>query len=149
LVGLGTDPDSDSLSVTAVSGTSTNGGGVALADGVITYTPAPGHTGEDAFTYTLSDNHAASATGTVLVNVVTDASYNLVSIALLGGGDAELQYHGIPYNTYALDWTHELTPAITWVPLATNQAASTGLLLFTNTPSGTNDFYRTRWVSGQ
>jgi YD repeat-containing protein len=60
-----TDPNGDSLTVTAVTSPShgtavKNGGGTQ-----VTYTPTTNYTGADSFTYTLSDNNGATATGTV------------------------------------------------------------------------------------
>ena len=60
------------LILSAVSATSTAGGNVTLADGTITYAPAPGFIGEDTFTYTVSDDaqpNPLSITGTVAVMV--------------------------------------------------------------------------------
>ncbi|MBI2709271.1 MAG: tandem-95 repeat protein [Actinobacteria bacterium] len=57
-----------SKSVSAV-GAAAHGTAVANADGTITYTPAPGYTGGDSFTYTLSDGNGRTATATVTVTV--------------------------------------------------------------------------------
>jgi hypothetical protein len=35
---------------------------------------------------------------------------------------------------------------VNWIPLATNIVSASGLIQFTNTPSGGTDFYRTRSV---
>lgn len=73
----------DTLSVTAVSATSTNGAAVSLANGIITYNPtqaatlqnlAAGGTLTDTFTYTLSDNHGATSQATVTFTVVGGAA---------------------------------------------------------------------------
>ena len=71
---------------------------------------------------------------------------NRLSVEVLGNGDAKLTYPGIPYDNYALEWTHDLTPPVGWTSLLTNPASPAGLVLFTNTPSGGSDFYRTRYV---
>jgi Bacterial Ig domain/OmpA family len=63
-----TDPDGDSLTVTAVSPPA-HGSATAAASGV-NYTPTTGYLGTDSFTYTISDGHGGSATATVNVNVV-------------------------------------------------------------------------------
>ncbi len=70
------------LTVTAVSATSTQGGTVTLVAGTITYTPPVNFNGTDTFTYTVTDNGTTnggadpqSAVGTVTVTVteVNDA----------------------------------------------------------------------------
>ncbi|MEL6401536.1 MAG: Ig-like domain-containing protein, partial [Cyanobacteria bacterium J06626_4] len=62
-----TDADGDTLTVTAV-GTATNGEAVINEDGTVTYTPTTGFSGEDTFTYTVSDGEAET-TGNVAVTV--------------------------------------------------------------------------------
>lgn len=62
------DPDGDTLSVTAVS-TPAHGTAVKNADGTVTYTPAAGYVGADSFTYTVSDGRGGTATGTVTLTV--------------------------------------------------------------------------------
>jgi len=62
------DPDGDALTVTG----STDGAhGTVSCDltGLCFYTPASGYTGPDSFTYTISDGHGGTATGTVAVTV--------------------------------------------------------------------------------
>ncbi|MDB5297996.1 MAG: thrombospondin, partial [Phycisphaerales bacterium] len=61
------DPDGDPLSVTAASAPAH--GTVALAFGGLTYTPAPGYSGPDAFTYTVSDGRGGVATADATVTV--------------------------------------------------------------------------------
>ncbi len=63
-----TDADGDTLAITAVT-QGAHGAVAASAAGVIVYTPAVGFSGTDAFTYTISDGHGGSATGTVVMTV--------------------------------------------------------------------------------
>jgi autotransporter-associated beta strand protein len=151
LVRVAGNPANYTLGVSAANSTSTNGSVVSLSgDGsTITYTPTAA--GADAFTYTLSDGHGGSATGTVIVTVTANNSegYNRIAIDTTSlPGQVILQYAGIPNYHYALDWAHDLTSPVTWMPLLTNQASPAGSIIFTNTPSGGSDFYRTRYVSG-
>lgn len=62
-----TDPDGDDLMITAV-GTASNGS-VEIVDGEVVYTSDLGFSGQDSFTYTVSDG-SNTATGTVTVDVV-------------------------------------------------------------------------------
>ncbi|MAT35820.1 MAG: hypothetical protein CMK06_11895, partial [Ponticaulis sp.] len=73
------DGDGDTLSVTAVNGTSANGATVTLnGDGTISYDPTgsstiqalnDGQTLDDTFTYTVSDGNGGTTTGTVTITV--------------------------------------------------------------------------------
>lgn len=147
LIAVATDPDGNPMTVTGASYAGGNGSSVSLVGPNINYTPGPNFTGNESFTYTLSDNHGGGATGTVNVTVVPSGeTFNRVAINSLPGGDVQLIYAGIPDYNYALDWTHSLTAPVTWIPLTTNQADNIGSLTFTNTPSGGTDFYRARYV---
>src|SRR5262249_42049410 len=67
------DVDGDSLTITSVQGATH--GTVALSNGNIVFTPATNYNGPATFTYTTSDGHGGTTTGTVTVNVaaVNDA----------------------------------------------------------------------------
>ena len=138
-----TDADGDSMTVTAV-GAPTSGSVTTNATSVI-YT-ASGSTGTNTFTYTVTDAFGATDTKTVTVIVSNPQGFNQVS-AGVDGGNAVLQYLGIPGTNYALEITHNL-PATNWVPVITNPASANGSLYFTNpiSLSPTNDYYRTRYV---
>ncbi|ASP22263.1 bifunctional hemolysin/adenylate cyclase [Antarctobacter heliothermus] len=66
-----TDPDGDPLTVTGVT-PATNGTAVLNGDGTVTYTPNPGYTGTDTFTYTITDGIDTDE-ATVTVEVTDDA----------------------------------------------------------------------------
>ena len=137
-----TDADGDALTVTSVGG-ATNG--TVTTDGTnITYAATNGTM--DSFTYTVSDPYGATASATVNVTInATGQGFNQLSAQLLGGNEV-MKFAGIPNYPYALDWTTNLTPPVVWIPVVTNTAAANGFLIFTSTPSGGSDFYRTRYA---
>ncbi|MEO6296734.1 MAG: Ig-like domain-containing protein, partial [Dokdonella sp.] len=61
------DPDGDTVSVNSV-GVPAHGTAV-LSGRVVTYTPAPGFSGTDQFTYVISDGRGGTATATVSISV--------------------------------------------------------------------------------
>jgi VCBS repeat-containing protein len=68
---LGNDSDADSDPLTAVLDLTTSNGTLNLnADGSFTYTPDPGFSGADGFTYHANDGTADSNIVTVTINVV-------------------------------------------------------------------------------
>src|SRR5207245_2423480 len=72
ILGNDSDPDGEVIQVTSPGTISTSKGSVALnADGTFTYMPNSGATGADTFTYTASDAHGVSNTGTVTFNIVS------------------------------------------------------------------------------
>src|ERR1035437_6830523 len=143
---LATDPNGEPLRVAAADLASANGGAVALDASVIHYTPANGFTGPDTFSYVIADAGGDTASGLITVTVTASgSSYNQLAVQPIGS-DVRLSYLGIPGTNYALEVTHDLTPPTTWTPVLTNPAAANGLLVFTNTPTGGQSFYRTRYV---
>ncbi|WP_413166582.1 Ig-like domain-containing protein [Capilliphycus salinus ALCB114379] len=76
VLGNDSDPDNDPLEITNFDQTSANGGSIARSDdGQLIYTPPAGFTGNDTFTYTISDG-AESDTATVTVTVQPTANTN-------------------------------------------------------------------------
>ncbi|MBK9051530.1 MAG: cadherin-like domain-containing protein [Chloroflexi bacterium] len=64
------DPDGGALTASCAPCTTTNGGTVTLnADGSFTYGPPASFTGNDTFTYTVTDIHGLTDTGTVTFTV--------------------------------------------------------------------------------
>lgn len=143
-----TDPDSDSLTVSAVNYTGGNGGGVSTDGTNVTYTSLNTYTGSDTFNYTVSDGNGGFATNTVTVTVVTNgAGFNLISGPAVNGGSVTITYAGIPGDSYALETTASLSLPITWTPVVTNIANSTnGHLSFTFSTGAGQGYYRTRYV---
>ncbi len=79
LLGNDTDAENDTLTIVSVSPTSAKGGTVAdNMDGTFTYTPAPGFSGADTFTYMIADGFIPAVVGSVNVTVETPVVDNLV-----------------------------------------------------------------------
>ncbi|MEH6576268.1 MAG: Ig-like domain-containing protein [Amphritea sp.] len=75
------DPDGDNLTVTSVSGV--NGTAVINNDGTITFTPASGFSGNETFSYVVSDGNGGSASANVTVTVnATPVDTNSAPIAV-------------------------------------------------------------------
>ncbi len=65
---LATDFDGDTLTTSAVT-QGTHGSVVINLDGTVTYTPDTGYTGDDSFTYTVTDTFGNTSTGAIYVSV--------------------------------------------------------------------------------
>jgi subtilisin-like proprotein convertase family protein len=103
------DADGDSITFVSFSTNSAHGGTLTQADGWLYYTPAPGDTNDDTFTYTISDGRGTPVTGTVSVVVVADVipAPNL-AVTDLGGGSYRIRGDGIPGKVYRVQWTEDL-----------------------------------------
>lgn len=150
---IASDPENATL--TASIGTGPTKGQVSVfsvgVDAYFYYTNSDATATSDSFTYTVNDGQCNSASATVSIAIAAPNAQSQNKLANpedIGDGTVRLKFLGIPDYKYALEWTHDLTPTITWVPLVTNQASTNGLVVYTNTPSGnpSTDYYRTRWV---
>ncbi|MCX6896500.1 MAG: Ig-like domain-containing protein [Verrucomicrobia bacterium] len=109
------DADSNPMTISVVT-QGTNNGVVVISGNNVTY--SNNVAGLDSFTYTVSDNHGGSATGTVLVNV-TDVVNQQATISYTGG-TVSLTFWGVPGTSYTIQratdvngpWT-DLTPDVT------------------------------------
>jgi hypothetical protein len=107
-----TDPDGDTLTVTAVSDPA-GGSAINNGDGTVTYTPDNGFTGTDTFTYTICAPEGcaiASDTATVTVNVQGTVgslvNYALASLGSLPTASSEYVNGGYPASS-AIDGEHK------------------------------------------
>ncbi|HMJ91066.1 MAG TPA: LamG-like jellyroll fold domain-containing protein, partial [Candidatus Acidoferrum sp.] len=142
---LANDSDPDGgvpLSVSGVSATSTNGGGVVLSATDVTYTPLAGYTGPDLFTYTMSDAFGASATGNVFVYVVEGPvpATNSIVFEPAINETFRLTFRGTPGTTYRIRRATEIIGP--WETLSTQTAPGSGIIVFTDpTPPAGQAFY--------
>ncbi|MEY2408053.1 MAG: hypothetical protein QOF48_723, partial [Verrucomicrobiota bacterium] len=95
------DPDGDALTVISTSATSTNGGGLQLTSTNIIYTPVNGFSGNDRFTYTISDGHDNTASAQVELFVANGnlPSANVVVLSSVPGGYS-ITFAGVPGKSY-------------------------------------------------
>ena len=138
------DPDGGTLSLTGV-GQSTNGAVVTRSAGVVTYTPVPGFTGVDQFTYNLSDGQGGSVTG--VVNVTVAGPPAIVRITLPApNGPVTLVFTGLPGQAYQIQATTNIAPvsAVNWITLGTTNAGTNGLFQYLDlfSPPPPSRFYR-------
>ncbi|HTV63851.1 MAG TPA: Ig-like domain-containing protein, partial [Verrucomicrobiae bacterium] len=110
LVANDSDPNGDSLGITAVSSASTNGGNVALSGAFVDYTPVANYRGSDQFTYTLTDSGGAQAQGTVDVSVVPLGipASNHLAVAVVPTGRL-LLFNGAPGQSYMIQYANSLS----------------------------------------
>ncbi|MBX0305767.1 Ig-like domain-containing protein [Haloarcula salinisoli] len=79
------DPDGDALTVTTTPVAGPSNGRVALdADGSFEYTPDDGFTGEDSFTYQVSDGSGGTDTATVTITVTEAARPANLTVTITG-----------------------------------------------------------------
>jgi hypothetical protein len=132
LLATDSDPDGDTLAVTAANSSSTNGGAVTLGGGNITYTPVTNFVGADQISYTLTDSRGGSSTGIISVTVVGPpifTSFNLTS----GGNAFSLGGTGASDQAYVLQTATNLASPVAWISISTNTADMNGIFNFTDT----------------
>ena len=91
-----TDPEDDALTVTGASD-GANGTTAVNGDGIVTYTPTGAYTGDDTFTYTVSDGNGNSVTESVTVTITDPAPLRDGIVSGTDGDDLiDLDYTGDP-----------------------------------------------------
>lgn len=140
-----TDADSDPLSFVDVSATSTHGAALTRSGDWIFYTPLPGFTNPDTFTYTFTDPFGPAVVSTVSVNIRVDngPSPNL-TITDLGNGSYQVRGDGIPERAYRIQFTDSMSPP-NWQTLATVPADPFGVFVYVDPGGSATRFYRSVW----
>ena len=136
LAGLSYDADGDSLTITAVSANSTNGGTASLSGGDISYTPVQDFVGADQFTYTIDDGMGGTSTGTAKVTVRSaNPTFGSTYIHSPATGKMDLRAYGIPGHYYDVQKSTDSTfppGTITTLNGSPLQAAPNGVILYTD-----------------
>jgi autotransporter-associated beta strand protein len=140
LLAKATSARSSSLSVAGVSGSSAQGGTVALASGSITYTPPASYTGSDSFTCVIGDGNG-SITVTVTVTVVEDGAGTTSNLAItaLGGSTYRITLAGTVGRQYKLEYQD---PPGSWTELVTLPALTSSVTAYDDTSSSSTRLYR-------
>jgi hypothetical protein len=133
------DVDGDALTVTAVSNPGAAGGTVNWTNSLIVYTPPPGFTGTDVFTYSVSDGHGGTASGSVTIHVWP---FEVVSITPLAGSGVSLQFAGIPLRTYTVLASSNL---VDWINVGMRTADANGRFSFDQASSTPAAFFRAQF----
>ena len=111
------DPDTNQISITAVSDPQPSGASVSLTSGVITYNPGSAAAGGGSFKYTLEDDRGGSTLVTVTVTITDSSSGgtspDLVYGPVREGGNFVVRFAGIPGETYTVQ-TNGATSGSGW-----------------------------------
>jgi hypothetical protein len=141
------DPNGDVLTFTGVSANSAHGGTVTVQGDWVYYTPPPGFTNVDSFTYTIADGRGASVSGSVTINILVDNEpTDNLAIEDLGNGSFRVRFSGIPNRTYRIQFTLDMnSPG--WQTLVTRTADALGQFEFVDTPpaGSPSRFYRSAY----
>jgi RHS repeat-associated protein len=146
------DPDTgDTLSV--ASYTQGQNGSVSVSSGVATYTPNYGFTGEDEFTYTISDGNSHTSIGTAQVIVYPSGQWASSVIAASSGLASDASATGIPDDAA---WTPDNATAMEFLTVGfTTAQYATGVLIREESGAGsimqvqlldTSGVYHTIWT---
>ncbi|MBC8097494.1 MAG: choice-of-anchor D domain-containing protein [Akkermansiaceae bacterium] len=134
-----TDPDGDTLTLSAVGNPTPSGATVVMAGNFVIYTAPGTNSGDGSFTYTLSDG-AGGHTVTNVVSVTevastpTAAGPNSAAIAA-SGSDFILTFIGVPGRQYRVQYTTSVSSPYTWTefsPLAVYTAPANGVFTHTD-----------------
>jgi autotransporter-associated beta strand protein len=126
LTASGSDPDGDTLSVANFSPTTTNG--IALSSDATSIIYSNNASGNDQFSYTLTDNHGATVSGVVkITNIAAPAAAQFSGATLTNGSSLVLTYSGNAGTTYFINRSTNLP---VWTSIYTNVAPTNGIYQF-------------------
>jgi hypothetical protein len=147
LLAVATDPDGDAVNISNVNPASVGGGTVWLTNGLVWYAPGTGFTGNDQWTYELTDARGAATNGIVTVNVISaDAiTLNAIGQAVLEDGSFVASFEGVPGLRYVVDRATNISGL--WELGFTNLTAGTNGIFELNDPDASQPqrYYRTHY----
>lgn len=116
LLGNDSDPDGDSLTITAVSAPLPAGATVEIAGNFVLFTAPAGDSGNGSFTYTVSDGALTAATSVTVTESSSGpgASAPNSASATAVGADVAVRFLGVPGRTYGVQYTTDSSPPYTW-----------------------------------
>jgi autotransporter-associated beta strand protein len=144
LTGGATDVDGDTIELTGINLTTTNGITLVTNSTFILYSNYV--SAIDRFIYTIGDGHGGSATGEV--QITSSPTARFASLPVVGANSVTLQFAGRPGWIYYLERSTDL-PA--WLTISTNVAPASGVFEYTDdfrdlTAPPPWAFYRLRWM---
>jgi autotransporter-associated beta strand protein len=142
-----TDPESNPLSLFGINLTTTNG--ITLTTNATSVFYSNNVSGNDRFTYTISDGFGGSTNGFVnIVNIGSSPSAQFANSPSWNGSSMTLRFSAVPGWTYYLDRSTNLP---VWMTISTNVAPPSGVFDYTDNfqdlgSSAPAAFYRLWWT---
>jgi len=136
------NPRAGTLTISGVTSPTGAGATVAVAGGLLTYTPVPNYAGPDTIKYTVSDGCGAGS-GTISVQV-TPSNAGTTNVNYSVNGDKlNLMFYGVPGTSYHIQQSSP-APNGPWTTIGDAMTASSlGQISITLTNPPTPSFYRT------
>lgn len=113
----------------------------------LTYTPNPGFSGTDTFTYQVCDSGGNCSTGTVTVVVLNTnpvLTFNAQASLSPLTGYPIISFPAVSNYLYEVDYANSLTPPPQWSILASNLAGSDSVISINDTNPAPQRFYRVK-----
>lgn len=135
------DADNDPLTITEIDATTLKGGTVTRQGSWVYFVPAVGTQIIDQFTYTVGDSIGGFSTARVTILFQGSSQFRSLTPSITEANTVLLKSIGIPGRSYIFEVSSDL---VTWTPLETVTADSSGLVVFEDTdPSHVGSrFYR-------
>ncbi len=141
LLAATSDPENDTVTLTAFAPVSTASGTVTSDASSLFYQPPTDFTGADTFTVTFSDSQGAQTVASIQIGVIAPSPPSFTGLEILPNAAARISYTGVPGRSYRIE--RSLTLADDWTPVGATLADESGNLIFLD-PEAPADraFYR-------